>query len=83
MLAQAYWAADGVRVNCLSPGPFPAEGAPADMVGRLETKLPMGRMGARTQTPRPSLPAKAGRTLAFLLSSTAIQGCPLLFVLSF
>ena len=73
----AYWAADGVRVNCLSPGPpvdrrvplaaaaeevhrwsacsviplrfaagpFPSESAPADMVGRLETKLPAGRMG--------------------------------------
>jgi NAD(P)-dependent dehydrogenase (short-subunit alcohol dehydrogenase family) len=41
----AYWAVDGVRVNCLSPGPFPSENAPADMVGRLEKKLPAGRMG--------------------------------------
>lgn len=41
-----YWAKDGVRVNCLSPGPFPnSEKAPADMVERLNGKSPMGRMG--------------------------------------
>jgi gluconate 5-dehydrogenase len=41
----AYWAGDRVRVNCLSPGPFPSEKAPAAMVERLCTKLPMKRMG--------------------------------------
>jgi gluconate 5-dehydrogenase len=40
-----YWAKDGVRVNCLSPGPFPNPQAPAAMVERLKTKSPMGRMG--------------------------------------
>lgn len=40
-----YWAKDGVRVNCLSPGPFPKDSAPAEMVARLRTKSPMGRMG--------------------------------------
>lgn len=41
----AYWAKDHVRVNCLSPGPFPSEKAPAEMVERLKAKSPMGRMG--------------------------------------
>jgi NAD(P)-dependent dehydrogenase (short-subunit alcohol dehydrogenase family) len=41
-----YWAKDGVRVNCLSPGPFPnLAAAPAAMIPRLEAKSPMGRMG--------------------------------------
>lgn len=40
-----YWAKDQVRVNCLSPGPFPGSTAPAEMVERLKAKTPMGRMG--------------------------------------
>ena len=40
-----YWAGDRVRVNCISPGPFPSEKAPLAMVERLRTKLPMRRMG--------------------------------------
>lgn len=41
-----YWAKDNVRVNCLSPGPFPnPHKAPAEMVRRLQAKSPMGRMG--------------------------------------
>lgn len=40
-----YWAADGVRVNCLSPGPFPAPGVSQELVARLEQRVPLGRMG--------------------------------------
>lgn len=40
-----YWAKDGVRVNCLSPGPFPSGKAPIQMVERLCRKTPIGRMG--------------------------------------
>lgn len=40
-----YWAADRVRVNCLSPGPFPSPKAPAGLAERLNGHSPMGRMG--------------------------------------
>lgn len=40
-----YWAKDRVRVNCLSPGPFPSEAAIPEMVERLSEKSPMKRMG--------------------------------------
>jgi gluconate 5-dehydrogenase len=40
-----YWAKDRVRVNCLSPGPFPSDQAPRELVERLKTRSPLGRMG--------------------------------------
>jgi gluconate 5-dehydrogenase len=41
-----YWAPDQVRVNCLSPGPFPnPDTAPQEMVQRLQAKSPLRRMG--------------------------------------
>ena len=41
-----YWAPDRVRVNCLSPGPFPIPGGiPPEMERRLCSKSPQGRMG--------------------------------------
>lgn len=40
-----YWAKDGIRVNCLSPGPFPSSAAPTELVQRLEQRVPLGRIG--------------------------------------
>ena len=39
------WAENGVRVNSLTPGPFPAESANPEMVERLKGYSPMRRMG--------------------------------------
>ena len=50
-----YWARDNVRVNCLSPGPFPAANAPVEMVERLKTKSPMRRMGRPEELAGPLL----------------------------
>ena len=41
----AYWAGDRVRVNCLSPGPFPAPGVSPELIERLSEKVPLGRIG--------------------------------------
>ncbi|MBI3962894.1 MAG: SDR family oxidoreductase [Deinococcus sp.] len=46
----AYWARDGIRVNTISPGPFPPDrisSAMPDFIPRLEAKVPMGRIGQR------------------------------------
>ena len=50
-----YWAKDNVRVNCLSPGPFPTENAPSEMVKRLQQKSPAGRMGQPHEVKGPLL----------------------------
>ena len=41
----AYWAEDNVRVNSLSPGPFPKVTVAEGVRERLSIKLPMRRMG--------------------------------------
>ena len=40
-----YWARDRVRVNALSPGPFPGPSAAQALVARLCEKSPLRRMG--------------------------------------
>ena len=50
-----YWAQDRVRVNCLSPGPFPSDKAPAEVVQRLKQKSPAGRMGEPHEVKGPLL----------------------------
>lgn len=40
-----YWAQDGIRVNALSPGPFPAAATSPELVARLQAKAPTRRMG--------------------------------------
>lgn len=57
-----YWAQDGVRVNCLSPGPFPSDKVNPEMVARLKDKCPMGRMGQ---------PHELKGALVFLASAAA------------
>lgn len=57
-----YWARDRVRVNCLSPGPFPSDKAPPAMVERLCTKSPMLRMGR---------PAELKGAIVFLASDAS------------
>lgn len=57
-----YWAADNVRVNCLSPGPFPSEKAPAALVDRLIEKSPMKRMG---------IPSELKGAIVFLCSNAS------------
>ena len=43
-----YWAKDNIRVNAISPGPFPPPKALAELAGfeeRLAAKVPLGRIG--------------------------------------
>jgi gluconate 5-dehydrogenase len=43
-----YWAGDGIRVNAISPGPFPTDKTQATLptfIPRLVEKVPLGRIG--------------------------------------
>ena len=71
-----YWATDGVRVNCLSPGPFPGPNAPKEMVERLQTKSPMSRMGTPDELKEPCyyLPVMQAATSPGKTSSSTAAG---------
>ncbi len=51
-----YWAPDKVRVNCLSPGPFPTQ-TPANekLIENLTQHSPMGRMGHAEELVGPAI----------------------------
>ncbi len=60
-----HWGRSGVRVNCISPGPFPnpkVQEKNPDFMERLAAKSPMGRIGQSHEI--------AG-SVAFLLSDAA------------
>ncbi|MEW6306215.1 MAG: SDR family oxidoreductase [Verrucomicrobiota bacterium] len=60
-----HWGRDNVRVNCISPGPFPnprVQNDHPDFVERLAGKSPLGRIGQ---------PEEIAGVVAFLLSDAA------------
>lgn len=62
--AAVYLAEDGIRVNAVSPGPFPAPGVREhrEFIGRLEAKVPLRRIGR---------PEEVGGAIVFLASDAA------------
>ena len=52
------WAGDGIRCNCISPGPFPnkkVQNDHPDFIDRLSKKVPMGRIGSPQEIAGPVL----------------------------
>lgn len=62
--AACHLAASGIRVNCVSPGPFPTESVQREQgfVAELERRVPLGRIGQ---------PHEIAGPVAFLLSPLA------------
>lgn len=49
--AGAHLAADGIRVNCISPGPFPSDSVQSEtaFIERLRSRVPLGRIGSSSE----------------------------------
>lgn len=62
--AACHLGGQGVRVNCISPGPFPGPGASGDpaFAAELATRVPLGRVGA---------PEDLGGAVTFLVSDAS------------
>lgn len=62
--AACHWASDGIRVNSVSPGPFPSDAVREEpgFVAALERRVPLGRVGSAHEIAGP---------VAFLLSPLA------------
>jgi gluconate 5-dehydrogenase len=62
--AACHFASDGIRVNCVSPGPFPSQAVQreAGFVAELARRVPLGRVGEANELAGP---------VAFLLSPLA------------
>ena len=62
--AACHWAPDGIRVNCVSPGPFPTETVKRDsrFIAELDKRVPLGRIGEAHEVAGP---------VTFLLSPMA------------
>ncbi len=62
--AACHWAPEGIRVNCVSPGPFPTEAIQREsgFVAELVRRVPLGRIGQ---------PHEVAGPVAFLLSPLA------------
>lgn len=59
--AACHLASNGIRVNCVSPGPFPISGEP-DFERRLAERVPLGRVGSAEEIVGP---------VAFLISNAS------------
>ncbi len=62
--AACHWAPEGIRVNCVSPGPFPSDVVQREpaFIAELERRVPLGRIGQ---------PHEVAGPVAFLLSPLA------------
>ncbi len=73
-----YWARDRIRVNAMSPGPFPAPTTPPAMVDRLCAHSPLRRMGQPYSSKAPLCfsPARPAAMSRGKISLSTVAGLP-------